>query len=38
LLRNKIQTCLKIVKLLHKQTNTPHDQTGGATAFFAPTV
>ena len=39
LLRNKIQTCLKIVKLLHKQSNhTPHDQTVGATAFVVPTV
>ena len=39
LLRNKIQTCLKIVKLLHKQSNHPiHDQTVCATACVVQIV
>jgi hypothetical protein len=39
LLRNKIQTCLKIIKLFHKQSNhTSHDQTVCATACVAQIV
>jgi hypothetical protein len=39
LLRNKIQTCLTIVKLLHKQSNhTTHDQPVCATTCVAQTV